>query len=135
VDFSQHGSSFLDVVVEKKFLDRRFGVRKKGVIKEDMRFISIHLLVKVLSSGKEIGDGVCVTRDVGQFIIEVLQVLDPASLSASNLLWLTEVLEVLVVSTNLDRLCSSEEQRSTTFKAEQNSCEFLVVGIVILFGR
>ena len=65
VDFSQHSSSFLDVVIEKKFLDHRFGVQKKGVVKEDMRLVGIHLLVKVLSSGKEISDGVHVTRDVG----------------------------------------------------------------------
>jgi hypothetical protein len=65
VDLSQHGSSFLDVVVEKKFSDRQFGVRKKGVVKEDTWFVGIHLLVKVLSLRKEIGDGVRVTRDVG----------------------------------------------------------------------
>jgi hypothetical protein len=72
VDFPQHSSSFLDVVVEKKFSDRRFGVRKKGVVKEDMWFVGIHLLVKVLSSRKEIGDSVHMTRDMGQFIVEVL---------------------------------------------------------------
>jgi hypothetical protein len=68
VDFSQHSSSFLDVVVKKKFSDRQFGVRrgrKKGVVKEDTWFVGIHLLVKVLSSGKEIGNSVRVTRDVG----------------------------------------------------------------------
>jgi hypothetical protein len=72
VDFSQYGSSFLDVVVEKKFSDHWFGVRKKSVIKEDTRFVGIHLLVKVLSSGEEISDSIHVTWDVGQFIVEVL---------------------------------------------------------------
>jgi hypothetical protein len=71
VDFLQHSSSFLDVVVEEKFSDRRFRVRKKGVVKEDTQFVSIHLLVKVLSSGKEIGDSVRVSGDVGQFIVKV----------------------------------------------------------------
>jgi hypothetical protein len=135
VNLSQHGSSFLDVIVEKKFSDCWFGVRKKGVVKEDMRFVGIHLLVKVLSSRKEIGDGVHVTWDMGQFIVEVLQVLDPAGLSASNLLWLAEVLEVLVVGTDLDGLCGAKEEGSTTFESEQDSGEFLVVGVIVLFGR
>jgi hypothetical protein len=72
VDFLQHSSPFLDVVVEKKFSDRWFGVRKQSVVKEDTWFVGIHLLVKVLSSGKEISDGVRVTGNMGQFIIKVL---------------------------------------------------------------
>jgi hypothetical protein len=135
VDLSQHGSSFLDVIVEKKFSDHGFGVGKKGVVKEDTQFVGIHLLVKVLSLRKEVGNGVRVTRDVGQLIIEVLKVLDPAGLSASNLLWLTEVLEVLVVSADLDGMCSSKEERSATFESEQDGCEFLVMGVVVLFSR
>jgi hypothetical protein len=57
--------------------------------------------------GKEVGDGVRVTRDVGQFIVEILKVLNPAGLSTSNLLWLAEVLEILVVGADLDRVCST----------------------------
>jgi hypothetical protein len=138
VDFSQYSSSFLDVVIEKKFSDHRFGVqggRKRSVVKEDTRFVGIHLLVKVLSLGKEISDSVRVTQNMGQFIVEVLKVLDPAGLSASNLLWLAEVLEVLVVGANLDWLCSTEEEGSTTLESEQDGCEFLVVGVIVLFGR
>jgi hypothetical protein len=134
VDFSQHSSSFLNVVVEKKFSDCRFGVRKKSVVEEDTRFVSIHLLVKVLSSGKEISNGVRVTRNVGQFIVEILEVLDPVGLSTSNFLWLAEILEILVIGSNLDRLCSTEEEGSTTLESEQDGCKFLVVGIVVLFG-
>jgi hypothetical protein len=134
MDFSQYSSSFLDVIVKKKFLDRRFGGRKKGVVKEDTRFVGIHLLVKVLSSGKEIGDSVRVTRDVGQFIVEVLKVLDPAGLSTSNLLRLAKILEILVIGLNLNRLCSTEKEGSTTFESKQDGCEFLVVGVVVLFG-
>jgi hypothetical protein len=134
VDFSQHSLSFLNVIVEKEFSDR-FGVRKKGVVKEDTWFIGIHLLVKVLSSGKEIGDGIHVTRDVGQFIIEILQVLDPAGLMASNLLRLAEVLEVFMVGANLDQLCCTKKEGSTTLKPEQDSCKFLVMGVIVLFGR
>jgi hypothetical protein len=99
-----------------------------------MRFVGIHLLVKVLLSGKEIGDSVRVTRDVGQFIVEILKVLDPAGLSASNLLRLTDVLEILVVGANLNWLCCSKKEGSTTLESEQDGCEFLVVGIIVLFG-
>jgi hypothetical protein len=74
------------------------------------------------------------TQDMGQFIVEVLKVLDPAGLSSSNLLRLVEVLEVFVVGVNLDWLCSTKEEGSTTFEAEQDSCEFFVVGVIVLFG-
>jgi hypothetical protein len=75
------------------------------------------------------------TRDVGQFIIEVLEVLDPAGLSSSNLLRLAEILEVFVVGANLDWLCRAKKEGSATFKPKQDSCEFLVVGVIVLFGR
>jgi hypothetical protein len=109
VDFSQYSSSFLNVIFEKKFLDHRFGGRKKGIVKEDMWFVSIHLLVKVLSLGKEIGNSVGVSRNMGQFIVKVLEIFDPTSLMAGDLLGLTEILEVLVVSANLNRVCRSKE--------------------------
>jgi hypothetical protein len=47
---------------------------------------------------------------------------------------LAEVLEILVVSADLDGLCSTKEEGSTTFEPEQDGCKFLVVGIVVLFG-
>jgi hypothetical protein len=118
VDFSQHSSSFLDVIVEKKFSNCWFGGGKRGVIKEDMRFVGIHLLVKVLSLRKEVGNGVRVSGDVRQFIVEVLEVLDLVGLSTSNLLWLAEVLEILVIGVDLDRVCSAKEERLTTFESE-----------------
>jgi hypothetical protein len=135
MNFSQHSSSFLNVIVKKKFSDRWFGVRKKGVIKEDTRFVGIHLLVKVLSSRKEIGNSIRVTRDMGQFIIEVLKVLDPVGLSTGNLLRLVEVLEILVVGANLNQLCSSKKEGSTTFESEQDGYEFLVMGVVVFLSR
>jgi hypothetical protein len=134
VDFSQHGSSFLNVVVKKKFSDHWFRVGKKGVVKEDTWFVGIHLLVKVLLTGKEIGDSIRVTGNVGQLIIEILKVLNLAGLSTSNLLQLAEILEILVVSTNLDGVCSSEKEGLTTLESKQDGCEFLVMGIVVLFS-
>jgi hypothetical protein len=132
VDLSQHSSSFLDVVVEKKFSNcrfgvrRRFGGRKKSVVKEDTWFVGIHLLVKVLSSGKEISDSVRVTQNMGQFVVEILKVLDPVGLAAGNLLRLAEILEILVIGSNLDWLCSTEEEGSTTLESKEDRCEFLV---------
>jgi hypothetical protein len=135
VDFLQHSSSFLDVVFEKKFLDRRFGGGKKGVVKEDTWFVSVHLLVKVLSSRKEISDGVRVSGDVGQLVVEILEVLDPAGLTTSNLLWLAEILEVLVIGADFNGVCGSKKEGSTTFESKQDGSEFLVVGVIVLFGR
>jgi hypothetical protein len=134
VDFLQHSSSFLNVIIEKKFSNRWFGVGKKGVVKEDSWFVSIHLLVKVLSSRKEIGDGVRVSGDVGQFIVKVLEVLNPVGLLTSNLLWLTKVLEILVIGADLNRVCSSEEERSATLESKQDGCKFLVMGVIVLLG-
>jgi hypothetical protein len=134
VDFSQYCSSFLNVVFEKKFLDCWFRVQKKGVVKEDTWFIGIHLLVKVLSSGEEIGNSVGVSRDVHEFIIKVLEVFNPTSLAAGNLLGLVEILKVLVIGMNLNRVCHSEEQGATTLEPKDNSSELFVVGIMVLFS-
>jgi hypothetical protein len=135
VDFSQHSSSFLNVVFEKKFSDCWFGVRKKSVVKEDTRLIGIHLLVKVLSLRKEIGNGVGITRDVGKFVVEILEIFNPSCLMTSNLLGLAEVLKVFVISANLNRVCSAQVQRVTTFKPEDYSGELFIVRVVVLFGR
>jgi hypothetical protein len=74
------------------------------------------------------------TGDVGQFVVEILKVLDPAGLMASDLLRLAEVPEILVVGSHFDRLCGAEEEGSTTFESKENRCEFLIVGVVVLFG-
>jgi hypothetical protein len=100
-----------------------------------MWFISIHLLVKVLLSGKEISNGVGVSRNVGQFIIEILEVFDPTSLMTGDLLGLTKVLEVLMVHMNLDRVCHSKKQGATTLEPKDDCGKLFVMGIVILFCR
>jgi hypothetical protein len=102
MDFSQHSLSFLDVIFKKEFSDHQFGVQKKSVIKEDTQFVSIHLLVKVLLSEKEISDGVGISRNMSQFVVEILEVFDPMCLMTGDLLGLTKVLEVLVVHMNLN---------------------------------
>jgi hypothetical protein len=134
VDFSQHSSSFLDVILEKKFLDGRFRGGKKGVVKEDMRFVGIHLLVKVLSMREEIGNSVGVARDMGQFVVEILEVFDPSGLSTSNLLQLVEVLEVFMIRVDLNGVCSSKEKGTTTFEPKKDGGKFFIMGVVVLFG-
>jgi hypothetical protein len=76
-----------------------------------------------------------VSRNVGQFIIKVLEVFNPMGLATSDLLGLMEVLEVLVVSMNLNRVCHSEEQGATTLEPKDNCSKFLVMGIIVLFSR
>jgi hypothetical protein len=61
--------------------------------------------------------------------------LDPPGLSARDLLRLTEILEVFVVSTNANRVFSTEEEWSATFEAKNNTKELLVVGVVVGFCR
>jgi hypothetical protein len=134
VDFSQYSSSFLDVVVEKKFSDCWFGVGKKGVIKEDTRFVGIHLLVKVFLSREKISDSVGVAGNVGQFVVKVLEVFNPSCLSTSNLLRLAEILQIFVVGTDFNGVCGSKKEGATTFESKEDSGEFLVVGVVVLFG-
>jgi hypothetical protein len=72
---------------------------------------------------------------MGQFIVEILKVLDLTGLSTSNLLQLMEVLEVFVVGADFDGVHSSKEEGATTFEPEQDGCEFLVMGVIVLFGR
>jgi hypothetical protein len=76
-----------------------------------------------------------VTGDVRQFVVKVLEVFDPMGLLTSNLLWLMEILEILVISADLDGVHGSKEKGTATFEPKENGSEFLVVGIVILFGR
>jgi hypothetical protein len=134
VDFSQHGLSFLNVVFEKKFSDHCFGGGKESVVKEDTQFIGIHLLVKVLLSREEIGNGVGIAQDMGQFVIEILEIFDPPCLATSNLLGLMKVLKILVVSANVNRVCSAQEQRAATFEPEDYGGKFFVMGVVVLFS-
>jgi hypothetical protein len=55
---------------------------------------------------------------MGQFIVKILQVLDPAGLSASNLLRLAEVLEILVVGTDFNGMSSPKEEGAATLESE-----------------
>jgi len=47
--------------------------------------------------GEEVGDGIGGACDMFQSVVEVLEEFDPSSLSACDLLWFMEVLQVLVV--------------------------------------
>jgi len=43
-----------------------------------------------------------------------------------------EILEVLVISANTNRMCGTEEQRVTTLEAKDHGSKFLIMSIVIL---
>src|SRR5260221_9184574 len=66
-------------------------------------------------------------------VVEILEELNPSSLSSSDLLGLTEVLEVLVVGEDPDLVFSSEEQSTTTLESKDDPCEFFIMHIVVLF--
>src|SRR5260221_9220357 len=66
-------------------------------------------------------------------VVEILEELNPSSLLSSDLLGLTEVLEVLVVSEDPDLVFSSEKQSSAALESKDDPCEFLVMHIVVLF--
>jgi hypothetical protein len=68
-------------------------------------------------------------------VVEILQKLDPPGLSARDLLWLAEVLEVFVVGTDTNRVFGTKEERSATLETEDNSKEFFIVGVIIGFRR
>src|SRR5260221_12614269 len=66
-------------------------------------------------------------------VVEILEELNPSSLSSSDLLGLTEVLEVFVVGEDADLVFSSEEQSATALESKDDPCEFFIMHIVVLF--
>jgi hypothetical protein len=54
---------------------------------------------------------------------------------AHDLLWFLEVLEVLVVSADTDRMLRPKEKWAATFEAENYSKKLLIMGIIVDFGR
>jgi hypothetical protein len=59
--------------------------------------------------------------------------LDPPGLPARDLLRLAEILEVFMVGANADGVFGTEEKRATTLETENNTKEFLVMGVVVGF--
>jgi hypothetical protein len=108
---------------------------KKSVGKEHSRKIGVHPLVKVGSPGEEVSYRIRRAGNVLQSVVEVLEELDPAGLAASDFLRLSEILEVFVVGADANRVLGTEEERATTFEAENNTKELFVVGVVIGFRR
>src|SRR5260221_14189123 len=75
------------------------------------------------------------TSDVFECVVEVLEEFNPPSLSPSDLLGLSEILEVLVVSEDPDWVFRAEKQGATTLESEDDSCEFFIMNIIVLFCR
>ena len=100
-----------------------------------MWFISIHPLVKVGMTREKIGDGIILTRDMGEVIVEILEVFDPMGLLARDFMGLMEVLEVFVVSMDLNRISSAKEEGSSHLEAKEDCSKFFVISIIIAFCR
>ena len=54
--------------------------------------IGIHPLIKVFSSGEEVGYGVCMARDMVEVVVKVLKEFHPSGLATRDFLWLAKVL-------------------------------------------
>ena len=61
-------------------------------------------------------------RDMFNGVVEVLQVFNPFGLSARDFLWLLEVLEVLMVSMNLNWFLGSKEEWASHLEAKNHGC-------------
>jgi len=72
---------------------------EKGEGEEDMG-VGIHPLIKVFSSGEEIGYSVSMSRNVFESVVKVLEELHPMGLSTHDFLRLSKVLQVLMVCSN-----------------------------------
>jgi hypothetical protein len=59
--------------------------------------------------GEEVGDSVGVSRDVVEHKVEVLQEFHPSGLPARDLLWLTKVLEVFMICSNMNGVFGAKE--------------------------
>ena len=54
--------------------------------------VRVHPLIKVFSVGEKVGNGVGMSEDVFEMVVEVLEEFHPLGLSACDFLWLSEVL-------------------------------------------
>ena len=73
----------------------------------NVRKIRIHPLVKVLTVGEEVGNSVRGSGNVFQRIIEILEEFYPPGLPSHNLLRFAEILEVLMVCEDSNRMLHS----------------------------
>ena len=95
--------------------------------------IRIHPLVKVLVAEEEVGDGVRSPCNMFKHIIEILKEFDPAGLAARHLLWFAEILEVLVVRQDSNRMSGTKEEGAATLEPKDNARQFTVVDVVVSF--
>jgi hypothetical protein len=96
--------------------------------------LGIHPLVKVFAAGEEVGNGVGVSGDVIEHKIEILQEFHPSGLPASDLLWLTEVLEVFMICSNVDGMVGAEEVGAAAFESIYNGSHLFIVDVVVSFS-
>jgi hypothetical protein len=103
---------------------------KKGK-REECASVRIHPLVKVFSSGEEVGNSISVSRDVFEHEVKVLQELHPSGLSAHDFLGLTEILKIFVVGSDVDRVVGAKEVGVSAFKSIDNGGHFFVVNVIL----
>ena len=70
-----------------------------------------------------------------QGIVEILEELNPSSLSPSYFLWFLEVLKVFVICKDFDGVLHTQEEGASTFEAKDDASEFFIMNIIILFSR
>jgi len=103
--------------------------------KRDTREIRIHPLVKVFPSGEEVRDGVRRPCNVFEGVVEILQKFDPAGLTARHLLGFPEVLQVLVVREDANRVLRAKEEGASALETEHYTREFAIVDVIVPFRR
>ena len=108
---------------------------KKMIGERYAREIRIHPLVKVFSPRQEVGDRIRGSSNVFQRIIEILKEFDPPGLSARDFLRLAEILQVLVVREDADRVLCAKEEGVPALEAEHYTRELAVVDVVVSFSR
>jgi hypothetical protein len=73
--------------------------------------------------------------DVVEYKVEVLQEFHPTGLPPCNLLWLTEILEVFVIHSNVNGVVHTEEVGATTLEAVDDGSHLFIVDVIVSFGR
>jgi hypothetical protein len=84
--------------------------------------------------GEEVCNGVGMSGDVVEHEVEILQELHPSGLPPCNLLWLMEVLEVLMIRSNMNRVVSAEEVGAAALESIYNGSHLFIVDVVVSFS-
>jgi hypothetical protein len=84
--------------------------------------------------GEEVGDGVSVSWHVIKYEIEVLKEFHPMGLSAGDFLGLVEVLEIFVISSDVNGMVGAQEVGVAAFESIDDGGHFFIVDVVVSFS-